>query len=398
MREVPQVALRWLCEHRAVSDVVHHPVPAETLSTMAGGGQLDYDPGRAQTGAILLGRAPEQVTLAVTSEGQAWDADDPHRYDQGHYEVVAQSLVAECDTMDPLGVLVWLPIERCFGSWDPDHLDVLMFPGVTWAEIVLDPPLYLNAISDPVPFNDYLDAVPHHPYVLPDGTVHPPAPPSDAVEPPALLDKPEVELHAGAEAMTGASIAEDPLAVVAALEAHGQAVEADRAEVLDTLCRYLRAACPVPVPGAKRPKLSPGAKAAQKAIGRCAPWGPVDLHDTHLHDFRLTGKSFYEQLELASDLDLHGCLFTGRLRFMWVKVHGEARFDGSTAEGEFDAANVDFIGPVTYEGAVFEKRPGVHRFTQDYGRYFRSTTVNRHGVRAEGKLHFGPADETPGVG
>ena len=29
---------------------------------------------------------------------------------------------------DPVGVLVWLPVEGCFGAWDGDHWDLITFP------------------------------------------------------------------------------------------------------------------------------------------------------------------------------------------------------------------------------------------------------------------------------
>ena len=88
----------------------------------------------------------------------------------GHYEVAAISLVDDCEhEYNPLGLLVWLPVEACFGSWDPDHWDLLTFPGATWADIVANPARYLDAIDDPSSKDPYLVPV-GHPYVMPEPT------------------------------------------------------------------------------------------------------------------------------------------------------------------------------------------------------------------------------------
>lgn len=83
-------------------------------------------------------------------------------------------------------------------------------------------------------------------------------------------------------------------------------------------------------------------------------WGPIDLHGSHLHDLRFTGRAYDDLFVVAGDLDLHGCLLTGRTRWMWTQVDGSARLNDLVAEGEFDVANAFFRGPVTYARSSFE--------------------------------------------
>ena len=59
--------------------------------------------------------------------------------------VQAVDLIAACDSYDPHGILVWLPKEQAYGTWDMDHWDVAVFPGITWTDIEADPLTYLNA-------------------------------------------------------------------------------------------------------------------------------------------------------------------------------------------------------------------------------------------------------------
>ena len=120
-------------------------IPADLSEFFRSGRALDYEAARAEPGAVTLHHDPPTVNLAVDSDGAGWRGIDPHAGEKGYYAVAAVDLVEECDGFDPLGVLVWVPAERCFGTWDPDHWDLTVFPGATWADIVADPIPYINA-------------------------------------------------------------------------------------------------------------------------------------------------------------------------------------------------------------------------------------------------------------
>lgn len=233
---------------------------------MAHGNQLEYE-------GVLLGREPRRIVLTVDSEGRDWDREDPHRdHEGGSYRVPADALVEHSDDYDPDGVLVWLPHEACFGAWDPDHWDVVTFPGTTWADIVLDPHRYLDALEHGDPDVAYLVPLHTHPFVEEDGTVHAPLEPLEPLEPPEPpepIGDAERSLTASATALLAEPAPEDPSEAVGALLAHGRAVAEARAEVLAALCAFVRGARPVPPPEVeRRPRPTPGVTAAMEAIGQ----------------------------------------------------------------------------------------------------------------------------------
>lgn len=150
---------------------VEHPLPAELQQFLDDGDQLPAS-AMGMTGAVVLTPSPERVTLAVSSDDRPWEADDPHRGEDGFYEVPAYSLIDDCEEeFNPLGLLVWLPVEGCFGTWDPEHWDLIAFPTATWADIVADPARFLDALGDPYAPEPYMAPINHHPFVRADGTV-----------------------------------------------------------------------------------------------------------------------------------------------------------------------------------------------------------------------------------
>lgn len=92
------------------------------------------------------------VSLGDLEIGEVWVgsdvAGDPRFGEDGYYAVPAVSLTAECDAYEPEFILLWLPNEMQYGSWDADHWVLSVFPGVNWAKIVDQPAIYLNAQWD----------------------------------------------------------------------------------------------------------------------------------------------------------------------------------------------------------------------------------------------------------
>jgi hypothetical protein len=127
--------------------------------------QLEYDASQCVPGQISL---LEYETLEIgevyiDSEESPLIKTDPHAGEIGYYAVPAVNLVADCDGFDPDGILIWLPDQKCYGTWDCDHYDVLVFPHATWTEILANPLVYINAQWKPqgvlcqyfVPFPKY---------------------------------------------------------------------------------------------------------------------------------------------------------------------------------------------------------------------------------------------------
>jgi hypothetical protein len=125
-------------------------LPGDLVEFLNSNQQLDYDFDKCEPGKVEL-KSLAELTLEevwIDSEECPLQEDDPHRGEEGYYAVPAVSLTGECDGYDPDFILLWLPNEKMFGTWDCDHLDLLIFPNVTWSDIVNDPLKYVNAQWD----------------------------------------------------------------------------------------------------------------------------------------------------------------------------------------------------------------------------------------------------------
>jgi hypothetical protein len=85
---------------------------------------------------------PEELqmeTLTVKLFNAPFADEDLHHGEFGYYAVPAINLVhgEPRAGMDfPAWIFLWLPVERRYGSFDPDHGDVVMFaPQVRWTDI-----------------------------------------------------------------------------------------------------------------------------------------------------------------------------------------------------------------------------------------------------------------------
>jgi hypothetical protein len=110
--------------------------------------QLHYDPNTCEAGAIkLLGIDQIKVELfPMYIDDEKMAASDPHYGENGYYLVEGVNLVAECTAYDPVGLLLWLPLERCYATWDMDHWYIGVFSQeMTWWQLVQNPAQYINA-------------------------------------------------------------------------------------------------------------------------------------------------------------------------------------------------------------------------------------------------------------
>ena len=128
--------------------------------------QLEYDANECKPGQIKL------LPFSKLKVGGVWmntrpkkkPQGDPHAGEDGHYAIPAVNLVAVAEDYDPEYILLWLPGEGLYGTWDGDHAELLVFPGITWTDIAADPLPYIAAQWDGpepgVPFVPY----PKYPY------------------------------------------------------------------------------------------------------------------------------------------------------------------------------------------------------------------------------------------
>jgi hypothetical protein len=111
---------------------------------------LKYKSSDCEPGRIVLKPLAdlELSEVWVDSEESPLRNNDPHGGEEGYYVVPAVSLVHECEGYDPEFILLWLPDEGLFGTWDSDHWDLKVFPNTDWESIVSNPVPYINAQWD----------------------------------------------------------------------------------------------------------------------------------------------------------------------------------------------------------------------------------------------------------
>jgi hypothetical protein len=121
-------------------------LPDDAVKFLRAGRQLEYDHGRIEAGKVKLKRLDE------LSPGEVWIGTDvhgdPHAGENGYYAIPAVSLTGECQAYDPDFILLWLPQEKLFGTWDCDHWVLKVFRGASWADITANPAAYINAQWD----------------------------------------------------------------------------------------------------------------------------------------------------------------------------------------------------------------------------------------------------------
>jgi len=119
-------------------------LPADLVAFLQRGKQPTFDPALCEAGAVtFLSLDKLRVEFfPMTPDSK----DDPHAGEYGSYLVAGVSLVASCDGYDPVGLLLWLPLDGRYGTWDGEHGTLRVFrANVTWSTITRDPPRHINA-------------------------------------------------------------------------------------------------------------------------------------------------------------------------------------------------------------------------------------------------------------
>jgi uncharacterized protein (TIGR02996 family) len=124
-------------------------LPADIVEFLAAGKQLDYAPGACEAGAVTLVPLSELRLERFPVETGSLDVyeQDPHYPDVKSYLVLGVNLVASCTGgYEPVGLLLWLPVERRYGIWDSSHCGIQVFgPEVTWQRIAATPVPHIEA-------------------------------------------------------------------------------------------------------------------------------------------------------------------------------------------------------------------------------------------------------------
>lgn len=146
-------------------------LPADLVAFLAAGRRLECHPPACEAGAVTLVPLADLKLERFPMEtgGLAEFQHDPHYPKRGSHLVAGVNLTADCTGgYDGIGLL-WLPIERRYGTWDDSHCAIRTFgPDVTWERIAASPAPYINAqwsgIAPGSPSMTDLVPWPAHPY------------------------------------------------------------------------------------------------------------------------------------------------------------------------------------------------------------------------------------------
>lgn len=122
-------------------------IPEDLLEFLSQGRQLEYPEHLCDAGRVVLVSAAALAEEYVCFSGYVAGDEEPDPNDggSGTYEAPCVNLVYDCDDYSPDFLLCWYPSLDAYGSYDPSHETGILFPNVTWGDIVADPVRYLNA-------------------------------------------------------------------------------------------------------------------------------------------------------------------------------------------------------------------------------------------------------------
>jgi hypothetical protein len=145
-------------------------LPDDLRAFLAAGKRLEYDADDCEAGAIDLVPLQELKLERFPVETGPLPEQDPDYPGVNSFLVVGVNLVASCTGgYEPVGLLLWLPVERRYGIWDCSHCGIRVFgTDVTWERIAAAPVPHIDAgwtgfNPDSPPMEDLIPW-PAHPY------------------------------------------------------------------------------------------------------------------------------------------------------------------------------------------------------------------------------------------
>ncbi len=124
-------------------------LPEDLVTFLREGRQLEYDPATCEAGGVTL-RSLETLKIQLfpmDTQSTEVAEKDPRGGEGGCYLVEAVDLIGACTgDYEPEGLLLWLPRDKRFGTWDSSHTVIRAFgPSVTWSKIVQKPAQHINS-------------------------------------------------------------------------------------------------------------------------------------------------------------------------------------------------------------------------------------------------------------
>ena len=111
--------------------------------------ELEYDATKCECGRVRLvpynDLRVETVNVSIDTVLPDDEVDRLPDEEIGYYKVPVINLTNGCKGYDPEYILLWLPNEKQYGTYDSTHGWLGCFIGAEWKDIAKDPIKYINS-------------------------------------------------------------------------------------------------------------------------------------------------------------------------------------------------------------------------------------------------------------
>lgn len=116
-------------------------LPLDLINFLKSNKELEYDYSSIEPNFVGI------IDFEKLKLSEIWIEGETN--DKSYYKIPAINLTDKCEYYSPEFILLYLPNEKLFGTWDSDHWKLYIFPKATWTDIVSNPAPYLNQQWNP---------------------------------------------------------------------------------------------------------------------------------------------------------------------------------------------------------------------------------------------------------
>ncbi len=111
-------------------------LPTDLIDFLRSKKDLEYDLTSVEPGFVGI------INFENLHIGNIWIEGETSG--KSYYEIPAISLTDKCEHYNPEFILLYLPNERVYGTWDSDHWHLYVFPNTSWSDIADSPADFIN--------------------------------------------------------------------------------------------------------------------------------------------------------------------------------------------------------------------------------------------------------------
>ena len=123
-------------------------VYSELEAFLKKGLSLKYEISQSECGQLTLKNysdLTEEIIEVELEEDHYSSVEQLKNGPYGHYKITAVNLIESCQAYFPDHIILWLPHEESFGTFDTDHSRLSIFENIEWSHITKNPLPYINS-------------------------------------------------------------------------------------------------------------------------------------------------------------------------------------------------------------------------------------------------------------